>query len=131
VIVWRPGQQIASDHSSITQLWSSGGRAKEGHPFIDSRLNYLNHLDPLAGVAQLYFDRICNAPQGDSLKLGGILCCWNDNNVREEYDILRQNPVYPGMLTYSETAWKGQSTDLGQDYLAKMPAPDSKLFLGF
>ena len=69
VIVWRPGQTIASDHSSITQLWSSGGRAKEGHRFIDSRLNYLNHLDPLAGVAQLYFDRICNAPQGDSLKL--------------------------------------------------------------
>ncbi|MEI7421019.1 MAG: family 20 glycosylhydrolase [Prolixibacteraceae bacterium] len=131
VIVWRPGQQIASDHSSITQLWSSGGRAKEGHPFIDSRLNYLNHLDPLAGVAQLYFDRICNASHGDSLKLGGILCCWNDNNVRDEYDIIKQNPVYPGMLTYSETAWKGQPTDLGQEYLAKMPAPDSKLFLEF
>lgn len=131
VIVWRPGQQIASDHSSITQLWSSGGRAKEGHRFIDSRLNYLNHLDPLAGVAQLYFDRICYAPQGDSLRLGGILCCWNDNNVHDEYDIIKQNPVYPGMLTYSETTWKGQQIDLGPDFLAKMPAPDSKLFLEF
>lgn len=131
VIVWRPGQQIASDQSSITQLWSANGRSKEGHRFIDSRLNYLNHLDPLTGIPQLYFDRICNAPQGDSLKLGGILCCWNDNNVQDEYHIIKQNPVYPGMLTYSETTWKGQPADLGTDFLAKMPAPDSKLFLEF
>jgi hypothetical protein len=131
VIVWYPGQQIDSDHTSITQLWSSNGKPKEGHRYIDSRLNYLNHLDPLAGVAQLYFDRICNAPEGDSLRLGGILCCWNDNNVNEEYDILRQNPVYPGMLTYSETAWKGQTVDFGEQFLAKLPSPENPLFQEF
>jgi len=131
VIVWRPGQQIDSDKTSITQLWSSAGKPKEGHRYLDSRLNYLNHLDPLAGVAQLYFDRICNAPKGDSLRLGGILCCWNDNNVNEEYDIIRQNPVYPGMLTYSETSWKGQSVDFGEDYLAKLPSPNNLLFQEF
>lgn len=131
VIVWRPGQQIDSDHTSITQLWSSNGKPKEGHRYIDSRLNYLNHLDPLAGIAQLYFDRICNAPEGDSQRLGGILCCWNDNNVNDEYDILRQNPVYPGMLTYSETAWKGQKVDFGEQFLAKLPSPESLLFKEF
>ena len=131
VIVWRPGQQIDSDKTSITQLWSSNGKPKDGHRYIDSRLNYLNHLDPLAGVAQLYFDRICGVAQGDSLRLGGILCCWNDNNVTDEYDIIRQNPVYPGMLTYSETAWKGQPVDFGENYLAKLPSPDSKLFQEF
>jgi hypothetical protein len=131
VIVWRPGQQVDSDKTSITQLWSSNGKPKEGHRYIDSRLNYLNHLDPLAGVAQLYFDRICGSPHGDSLRLGGILCCWNDNNVNDEYDILRQNPVYPGMLTYSETSWKGQSVDIGEKYLAKLPAHDDPLFNEF
>ncbi|MBL7969051.1 MAG: family 20 glycosylhydrolase [Prolixibacteraceae bacterium] len=131
VIVWRPGQQIDSDRTSITQLWSSNGKPKDGHRYIDSRLNYLNHLDPLAGVAQLYFDRICNAPEGDSLRLGGILCCWNDNNVNEEYDILRQNPVYPGMLTYSETSWKGQQVDFGEQFLAKLPSPENPLFQEF
>jgi hypothetical protein len=131
VIVWRPGQQIDSDKTSITQLWSSNGKPKDGHRYIDSRLNYLNHLDPLSGVAQLYFDRICNAPEGDSLRLGGILCCWNDNNVNDEYDILRQNPVYPGMLTYSETAWKGQTVDFGEQFLAKLPSPESPLFKEF
>lgn len=131
VIVWRPGQQIDSDLTSITQLWSSNGKPKDGHRYIDSRLNYLNHLDPLAGIAQLYFDRICNAPEGDSQRLGGILCCWNDNNVNDEYDILRQNPVYPGMLTYSETAWKGQSVDFDEQFLAKLPSPESPLFKEF
>jgi hypothetical protein len=131
VIVWRPGQQIESDKTSITQLWSSNGKPKDGHRYIDSRLNYLNHLDPLAGVVQLYFDRICNAAQSDSLRLGGILCCWNDNNVNDEYDIIRQNPVYPGMLTYSETSWKGQSVDFGVQFLAKLPSPGNALFNEF
>lgn len=131
VIVWRPGQQIDSDKTSITQLWSSNGKPKDGHRYLDSRLNYLNHLDPFAGVTQLYFDRICGAAQGDSMRLGGILCCWNDNNVNDEYDIIRQNPVYPGMLTYSETSWKGQPVDIGENYLAKLPTPDNKLYKEF
>lgn len=131
VIVWRPGQQIDTDKTSITQLWSSNGKPKAGPRYLDSRLNYLNHLDPLAGVVQLYFDRICGASHGDSLRLGGILCCWNDNNVDDEYDILRQNPVYPGMLTYSETSWKGQPVDFGEQFLAKLPSPENPLFQEF
>lgn len=131
VIVWRPGQQIDTDKTSITQLWSSNGKPKAGHRYFDSRLNYLNHLDPLAGVVQLYFDQICGAAHGDSLRLGGILCCWNDNNVDDEYDILRQNPVYPGMLTYSETSWKGQPVDFGEQFLAKLPSPENPLFQEF
>ncbi|MDP2114343.1 MAG: family 20 glycosylhydrolase, partial [Bacteroidota bacterium] len=131
VIVWSPGQHIENDTTSITQLWSSAGKPKEDHRYIDSRLNYLNHLDPFAGVAQLYFDRICGAAHGDSMRLGGILCCWNDNNVTEEYDIIRQNPVYPGMLTYSETSWKGQKVDLDENYLAKLPFPENQLYKEF
>ncbi len=131
LIVWRPGQHIEGDSVSITQLWSSGGHPKPGHRYIDCRLNYLNHLDPLAGISQLYFERINGAPHGDSLRLGGILCCWNDNNVNDEYDILRQNPVYPGILTYSETSWTGQKRDIGENYLAKLPEKGSELLNEF
>ncbi len=131
VIVWSPGQQIENGQTSITQLWSAAGKPKEGHRYLDSRLNYLNHLDPLAGVAQLYFDRICNKAHGDSLALGGILCCWNDNNVKQASDILSQNPVYPGLLTYSETSWKGQTVDFGEKYLARFPSPENPLYQQF
>jgi len=131
VIVWRPGQPIENDSTSITQLWSSNGKPKQGRRYIDSRLNYLNHLDPLAGIPQLYFDRICGAAQGDSLRLGGTLCCWNDNNVADPGDILRQNPVYPGMLTYAESAWKGSVTDTGENFLAKFPSPEDLSYREF
>lgn len=131
LIVWRPGQHIEGDSVSITQLWSSGGHPKPGHRYIDCRLNYLNHLDPLAGISQLYFERINGAAHGDSLRLGGILCCWNDNNVNDEYDILKQNPVYPGILTYSETSWTGQKRDIGENYLAKLPEKGSELLNEF
>lgn len=121
VIVWRPGQTIENDSLSITQLWSSNGNPKPGHRYLDSRLNYLNHLDPLAGIYQLYFDRICGARQGDSLRLGGILCCWNDNLVTQERDILLHNPVYPGIVTYSETSWTGDPNNYGEKFLARLP----------
>ncbi len=131
VVVWRPGQQTANDSSTITQLWSSGGTPRKGHPYLDSRLNYLNHLDPLAGIAQLYFDRICGKAHGDSLALGGILCCWNDNNVTKASDILAQNPVYPGMLTYSESSWKGQPANIGDSFLARIPEKTTPLYCEF
>jgi hypothetical protein len=63
--------------------------------------------------------------------MGGILCCWNDNNVNDEYDIIKQNPVYPGILTYSETSWTGQTKDIGENYLAKLPEVGSQLFNEF
>jgi hypothetical protein len=131
VIVWRPGQKVDNDQTSITQLWSAAGNPKEGHPYIDSRLNYLNHLDPLAGVAQLFFDRICGKAQGDSLALGGILCCWNDNNVTQPDDILAHNPVYPGLVTYSESCWRGRQVNPGQNFLARLPTPDNPFFQEF
>ncbi|MCK3683212.1 family 20 glycosylhydrolase [Maribellus sp. YY47] len=131
LIVWRPGQHIEGDSVSITQLWSSNGHPKPGHRYIDCRLNYVNHLDPLSGITQLYFDRINGAAHGDSLRIGGIFCCWNDNNVNEAYDILVQNPVYPGIVTYVETSWTGQKTDVGENYLAKLPEKGSELFNEF
>ena len=131
LIVWRPGQHIEGDSVSITQLWSSNGHPKPGHRSIDCRLNYVNHLDPLSGITQLYFDRINGAAHGDSLRMGGIFCCWNDNNVNEAYDILVQNPVYPGIVTYAETSWTGQKTDIGENYLAKLPEKGSELFNEF
>src|SRR5690606_28850085 len=105
LIVWRPGYYIERDSVSITQLWSSNGHFKSGYRYFDSRLNYLNHLDPLVGIPQLYFERINGAAHGDSLRMGGILCYWNDNLVADEYDAVLHNPVYPGIVTYSETSW--------------------------
>ncbi|MFS4417441.1 family 20 glycosylhydrolase [Maribacter sp. 2307ULW6-5] len=107
VITWKEGIQLPQDSTSIKQLWAQHP-PREGHRFIDSRANYINHLDPFAGMGRLFFQQPARQPSGDSLALGGILCAWPDNNVAHERDILGQNPIYPAMVFYADAIWNGR-----------------------
>ena len=119
VIVWKQGIQMEGDTTSINQLWAQH-EGRKGHRFIDSRANYINHLDPFTGMARLYFQQPCRQPQGDDLALGGILCAWPDNNIGDERDILSQNPIYPSMVFYADAIWKGKTKD-SKEFWAKLP----------
>ncbi len=129
VIIWKEGIDIAADPTSINQVWAQHA-PKKGHRFIDSRANYINHLDPFAGMSRLYFQQPCRQPKGDSLALGGILCAWPDNRVENERDILRQNPIYPSIVFYSDAIWNGRKED-HKEYWAKLPMPRSPRFKEF
>ena len=129
VVVWKHGIEIKKDTTSISQLWAKSER-REGHRFIDSRSNYVNHLDPLAGMARLFFQQPCRQPKGDSLALGGVLCAWPDNNLNTERDILKQNPIYPSMVFYADAIWKGREKDF-KEYWAKLPNPNTNEFIEF
>jgi hypothetical protein len=59
-------------------------------------------------IQRYFFQQICNRPEGDSLALGGILCCWPDVRVTDKQKILLYNPVWPGAITYSEALWCGR-----------------------
>lgn len=128
-ISWWHGIQTPGDSTSVKQLWAQA-EPLAGHPFIDSRANYINHLDPLAGIGRLFFQQPCRAEHGDSLRLGGILCCWPDNRVDEERNILQQNSVYPFMVTYSEAIWCGVKST-GNKYWAQLPPVNSKEYKAF
>lgn len=131
-ISWWHGIKTPGDNTSIKQLWAQY-ETLEGHPYIDSRSNYINHLDPLAGIGRLFFQQPCRAEHGDSLRLGGILCCWPDNRVEDERKILQQNAVYPFMLAYSETIWRGVKST-GDKYWAQLPpinSPEYKAYQDF
>ncbi len=119
-ISWWHGMKVPGDSTSIKQAWAQS-EALEGHPLIDSRSNYINHLDPLAGMYRLFYQQPCRVPHGDEIYLGGILCCWPDNRVVDERNILRQNPVYPSMVFYSNSIWRGKAKSYGMDYWAKIP----------
>jgi len=54
VIVWDMGLAISQDFNSISQPWAMH-EVREGHRFIDSRANYINHLDPFVGMGRLFF----------------------------------------------------------------------------
>ncbi|WP_086478201.1 family 20 glycosylhydrolase [Arenibacter amylolyticus] len=132
LIVWKEGIEIEGDSTSINQLWAQH-EVRKGHRFIDSRANYINHLDPFAGMARLFFQQPCRQPAGDSLALGGILCAWPDNNVANERDILKQNPIYPSIVFYSDAIWKGREKNY-LEYWAKLPPKGSeelKRFMDF
>lgn len=129
LIVWKEGIEIEEDSTSINQLWAQHS-PRNGHRFIDSRANYINHLDPFAGMVRLYFQQPCRQPKGDSLALGGILCAWPDNNVAHERDIIKQNPIYPSMLFYVDAIWNGRPTN-EYDYWAKLPPVGSELLKKF
>jgi glycosyl hydrolase family 20 len=129
VIVWNEGITIAEDSTSINQLWAQF-EGREGHRFIDSRSNYINHLDPFAGMARLYFQQPCRQPKGDELALGGVLCAWPDNKIDNERNVLKQNPVYPSIVFYADAIWKGRNKD-NKEYWAKLPHPSTPEFSEF
>ena len=129
LIVWKEGIEIKEDSTSINQLWAQH-EPRKGHRFIDSRANYINHLDPFAGMSRLYFQQPCRQPKGDALALGGILCAWPDNNVANERDILKQNPIYPSMVFYADAIWKGRENN-ALDYWAKLPSINTEAFREF
>lgn len=129
VIVWEEGIRIKEDTTSIGQLWAQHRPRKE-HRFIDSRANYVNHLDPFAGMGRLFFQQPTRQKAGDEEALGGILCVWPDDKVNNERNILKHNPVYPAIVFYADAIWKGKDKDY-PEYWAKLPPIDSPEMIAF
>ena len=104
-LAWDPGAEL--NNSTVRQLWMREGVKDKKGQYIDSRHLYLNHMDPLESVSTIFNRRMGGRLKGDSSLLGATLCIWHDRNINEEKDLLRMNPVYPGMLAFSERTWRG------------------------
>ncbi|GAB3026757.1 hypothetical protein GCM10027051_34470 [Niabella terrae] len=108
VIGWQPGGNFPS--TVMRQLWMQDEthlRSGDSIQCIDSRHLYLNHMDPLEAVVTIFNRRIGDVDRETSSMKGATLCIWHDRAVRSELDILRMNPVYPGMLAFAERTWEG------------------------
>lgn len=108
VIGWEPGGNFSDN--TIRQLWMEDiqGTAGKGNiQYIDSRHLYLNHMDPLEAVVTIFNRKIGEKEVGDKNLLGATLCLWHDRIVAKEDDMLQMNPVYPGMIAFSERTWQG------------------------
>ena len=108
VIGWQPGGNFTDN--TIRQLWMDDNAHLSGDKniqYIDSRHLYLNHMDPLESVVTIFNRKICDKEKGDASAIGATLCMWHDRAVVNENDILKMNPVYPGMLTLAERTWRG------------------------
>lgn len=129
VIGWQPGGNFTQ--STLRQLWMDDNAHHTSNnqiQFIDSRHLYLNHIDPLEAVTTIYNRKIGDKEKGDASTLGGTICMWPDRAVAREEDVLRMNPVYPGMLAFAERSWRGG----GQSgWIANIDDGDKKSFIAF
>lgn len=108
VIGWEPGGNFTEN--TIRQMWMDDNAhlADQGNiQYIDSRHLYINHMDPLEAVTTLFNRRISNVDKANANAIGATLCTWHDRAAGDEADVLRMNPVYPGMLTFAERIWRG------------------------
>ena len=119
-VVWRPG--ALPDGNCLTQLWAKGQPAS-GSRFLESRVNYVNHMDALDSVPHAFFHQPCATSAATDMALGAILCHWPDVNVGKEENIYKQSPVVPALLAASERFWRGLEKS-HSDLWARLPAPD-------
>ncbi|MFN3408798.1 MAG: family 20 glycosylhydrolase [Limisphaerales bacterium] len=121
IIVWRPGH--LPEGKVITQLWSAGDLPNHplpGIPALDSRNDYVNHMDPFDGPLRILNLATCGQAEGDEFALGGILCHWPDIAAGEPMNIYRQSPVLPALLAAAERYWRGHTPEQPK-YWARLP----------
>lgn len=112
-VVWNPGLKASA--TTINQIWRDAAFSTEDQqndvnlksPYFDSSIGYINGYDPLILVNRIILNKACGKAKGDSLALGGILCCWPDVKVADKKNIFRHNPVWPATLAFAERYWHG------------------------
>lgn len=125
-MVWNPG--LPPELGTIEQDWRDDGtdtKRLTKNPYVDSYSGYLNSNDALTLIQRYFFQQVCNKPQGDSIALGGILCCWPDTRVDDKQKILLHNPMWPGAITYSEAVWCGRPQYVAK-YMSALPAANTE-----
>jgi hexosaminidase len=104
-IGWEPGGNLHKN--TIRQLWMKDGVKDTSLTYIESRHLYLNHMDPLESVTTIFHRQIGDRIKEDKNLPGATLCLWHDRRVAKEDDVLKLNPVYPGILAFAERSWRG------------------------
>lgn len=132
VIGWEPGGNFSDN--TIRQMWMDDNAhisSNTNIQYIDSKHLYLNHMDPLEAVVTIFNRKISNKEKGDRNAVGATLCMWHDRNISKEDDILKMNPVYPGMLAFAERSWQGGGNSGWVAHIGQPGTPRAKKFAEF
>ncbi|HEX4877459.1 MAG TPA: family 20 glycosylhydrolase, partial [Chitinophagaceae bacterium] len=126
VVAWDPGGNVPE--GTLLQMWNGKTVPKPRYYSIDSRHLYLNHFDPLEGVAATFHHIICDTPVETADKKGATLCLWPDRRVNKEEDMITMNAVYPIMLAFAERSWQGGGY---KNFSSVIDAKEAKAFSAF
>ncbi|MBC9794963.1 family 20 glycosylhydrolase [Sinomicrobium weinanense] len=130
VIIWNPG--LPASQNVIRQTWKPDHIEENTYREIDSWNSYINNGDPFVHISKLFFKPIGKGSVNDVQ--GGIICMWNDVNSDKEDDFIRNNPLYPSLLTYAWKTWTADVQHASKEYLTKIPlkgTPENTYFKAF
>ena len=130
---WGGPHDLPVGKDSISQRWGEGGEMVEKSlkpetikcKSIDSSPGYTNLFDPGLLVRRWFFMRPCGVAEGDSQKMGALICNWPDIRVEDKSLISLQSAQWPGLCAMAERAWVGGGAD-GDALPTDMPAPGTE-----
>ena len=106
-VSWNPGWKYGPGEIDATQLWSYRGKAQPGIPAVDCRLHYVNHFDLFGDIIGLHTSTIYGQQEGSDDIAGSIIALWNDRDLTNEENILKENNLYASVLALADRAWRG------------------------
>lgn len=124
-VSWNPGWSYSPGDIDLTQLWSFRGKSQEGIPAVDSRFHYINHFDIYSDIRALFRSNIYGKQKADDNIVGVEIALWTDRYIDNEEKILRDNNVYPLILTTAERSWRGGGDEYFDKLGVNMSAPGS------
>lgn len=109
-VAWYPG--LPSSGGTISQIWTgiAGMEAEKngtGGPFIDSYNGYLNNGNVIWNTTQQLLHTYCGTGEASDMRLGSILCLWNDLRIDDQTLLLPHNGCPATVASFAEGIWRG------------------------
>ena len=125
-VIWDPG--LPANDRVIRQTWKPEPKVEESEKTnllaIDSQNSYINNSEPMLAIPRLLFKPI--GKDSNHTILGGIIALWPDVNLDDAFDAVKQNPLYPSLLTYAWTTWTADITKTSSEFITRVPPKNSK-----
>lgn len=123
---WSPGLRLPGQN--IKHLWMGAVDPRgDKCAYIDSqRSYYINHVDAEELLPIACYQKPCRWGS-DEEQLGAFVCCWHDDRIGDNEDMVRMSSVYPAVVLLSDALWQGREKDR-IEYIARLPFPNEPEF---
>lgn len=111
VVGWTPGELKGLEGSGpiVGMRWGRPKGAGVGKmPFFDACSMYLDTLDPFEITTVATYRKICQWDESEGERLGGVVCAWHDDFVRNGYEFIRNQAVMPALTLFGDALWDGR-----------------------
>ena len=109
VMGWWPGHALETSGQVIQQTWYE--TVAPTGPYVDATCYYIDSFDPAGLLAQAAYKRPCPYSVDPLFRLGGELQAWHDDPIESSGDLVRDNPVFPAIVQFSDSFWRDRATN--------------------